>query len=241
MNVHYLRLELMRLLRNPRTVIFTIVMPSVLYLVFSNTNSGRLGGISTAAYIMVSMAAYGSIGAAMFSAAGIATERRIGWNRQLRLTPLPPSAYVLAKGIAAWCVTLVGLVLVYVVGFASGVRMPWTHWLGTLGATWVAVLPFVLLGIGIGYVGNVDLVQPVTMLFFFGMSIVGGLWVPVEAMPDVMGQIAQLVPSYWLGAAGRAVIGGQDFGWKGVVVLLVWTLAIGGFAASRYRADTAKA
>lgn len=241
MSVQYLRLEIMRTLRNPRTVVFTVVMPSLLFLVFSRVGGGQLGGISSSAYVMVSMAAYGSIGAALFAAANIALERRIGWNRQLRLTPLPATAYVLAKAVVAWLVTLVALLLVYVVGFASGVRMPWASWLAVIGATWLAVVPFVVLGVGIGYVGNVDLVQPVSMVVLFGMAIIGGLWVPVEAMPAVMHVVAQLTPSYWLGLVGRAAIGAPGFGVTGVLVLAGWTALFAVFAARRYQADTARA
>ncbi|MGH3094783.1 MAG: ABC transporter permease, partial [Streptosporangiales bacterium] len=235
MNANYIRLEMLRILRNPQTLIFTVVMPSVLFLVFSQTSSGKLASISASAYIMVSMAAYGSIGAAMFSAARIAMERKLGWNRQLRLTPLPPRAYVLAKGLVAWLVTLLSLLMVYVVGFATGVRMPWPDWLQVLGGTWLATIPFVLLGIGIGYLGKVDLVQPVTMFIFFGMSILGGLWIPVEVMGGVVQQIAELLPSYWLGLAGRAAIGAPGFGLDGVAVLVAWAAVFGAFAAWRYR------
>lgn len=241
MNAQYIRLEIMRVLRNPRTAIFTIAMPAVLFLVFSHTGGGKLGGVEASAYIMVSMASYGAIGASVFSAANIALERKVGWNRQLRLTGLPSSAYVLAKGIAAWLVTLVSLLVVYGVGFASGVRMPWEHWLLAIVATWLAVIPFVLLGVGIGYVGNVDLVQPVTMVTFFGMSILGGLWIPVEVMPHLMAQIAHIVPSFWLAMAGRAAVGAPGFGWTGVGVLALWGLAFAAFAAWRFRADTSRA
>lgn len=241
MSISYLRMEIMRVLRNPRTAIFTVAMPAVLFLVFGHLNNGMLANISAKAYVMVSMAAYGSIGAALFSAANIALERKIGWNRQLRLTPLPPLAYVLAKGIVAWLVTLVSLVCVYAVGVVSGVRMPWPQLLEAVGATWLAVIPFVLLGVGIGYVGNVDMVQPATMFTFFGMSILGGLWVPVEVMPHILQTIAEIVPSYWLGLAGRAALGAPGFGWKGVLVLLVWAALFAAFASRRYRADTARA
>lgn len=243
MNAQYVRMEIMRVLRNPRTVIFTVIMPSVLFLVFGKLggSGGSLGGIGAEAYVMVSMAAYGAIGSALFSAANIAFERKVGWNRQLRLTPLPPRAYVLAKGIVAWLVSLVSLLLVYAVGFASGVRMPAHSWAEALGGTWLALIPFVLLGIGIGYVGNVDMVQPATMFVFFGMSILGGLWVPVQVMPHALAQLAQAIPAYWLALAGRAAIGAPGFGLEGVLVLVGWAVLFGAFAATRYRADTARA
>jgi ABC-2 type transport system permease protein len=41
---------------------------------------------------MVGLAAFGTMGAVLSSGARIAAERSTGWNRQLRLTPLPVSA-----------------------------------------------------------------------------------------------------------------------------------------------------
>lgn len=241
MNLTYLRIETLRVLRVPQTLMLAMGLPVVLFLVFSNLFSGRLGGITSTAYTMQSMAAYGSLAAAMFSAAAIALERRIGWNRQLRLTPLPPAVYVLVKGLTAWLVTIPGLALVYIAGAAMGASMPVWQWVALFGVTWAALLPFVLLGIGLGFVGTSESIQAVTAVLMLGLALFGGLWFPVQIMPDVMADIARMLPSYWLGMAGRAVMGAPGFGWAGVAALVGWTVAIGAFAAIRYRVDTKRA
>jgi ABC-2 type transport system permease protein len=63
------------------------------------------------------------------------------------------------------------------------------------------------------------------------------MWFPVEVMPDLMQTIARLLPSYWLNAFGRAVMGASSFTWAGVAVLLGWTAAIAAVAVLGYRAD----
>jgi ABC-2 type transport system permease protein len=40
------------------------------------------------------MAAYGMIGASLSNAIPISQERASGWTRQLRITPLPASAWI---------------------------------------------------------------------------------------------------------------------------------------------------
>lgn len=216
-------------------------MPAVLFLFLSRVvGEGGSRGISYSAYLMVNMAAYGAIGSALFSAANIALERRLGWNRQLRLTPLRPYAYVLAKGVVSWLVTAASLLLVYVIGFAAGVRMPLLAWPAAFGATVLAILPLVVLGVGVGLLGRVEVVQPVLTVLFLGLALIGGLWFPIEVMPDVLAEIAKLTPSYWLGAAARSGIGLDDFSPKGVLVLGAWVLLFGAFAAWRYRVDTAR-
>lgn len=241
MNATYLRLEILRVLRQPQTAVFTIGLPVVLFLVFSSLFSGGLGGIGSDAYTMQSMAAYGSLGACLFSASAIALERRMGWNRQLRLTPLPPVMYVLVKGLTAWLVAVPALLLVYVAGAARGVAMPVWQWTALFGVTWAALLPFVLLGIALGFMGTSESIQAITAFLMIGLALLGGLWFPVEIMPELMAHIARALPSYWLGMAGRAVMGAPGFGWIGVGALVGWTAALGMFAAIRYHSDTKRA
>ncbi|MBW0091311.1 ABC transporter permease [Pseudonocardia sp. KRD-184] len=242
MNPTYLRLEILRVLRVPQLLVFTVVLPLVLFLVFANLfGAARFGGVSSTAYTMQGMAAYGSLGGALFSTAAIALERRIGWNRQLRLTPLPPSRYVLVKGLAAWLVTLPGLVLVYTAGALLGVALPLWRWFALAGVTWTALLPFVVLGIALGFTGSSESVQAVSTFVLLALSLLGGVWFPIEILPEWVQAVARALPSYWLNAAGRAVIGGPGIGWTGVGVLLAWTAALGLFAASRYRADARRA
>ena len=93
LNPTLLRIELLRVLRNRRTMIFTLVMPAVFYLIFGVSQSYAdqdAGRGNVAAYIMISMAAYGAMIASTGGGAMVATERAQGWSRQLRLTPLSP-------------------------------------------------------------------------------------------------------------------------------------------------------
>jgi ABC-2 type transport system permease protein len=241
MTLTYLRLELLRVVRVPQLLSFTVVLPVVLFLVFSGLFDNSMGGVSGTAYTMQSMAAYGSLGAAMYPTAAIALERRIGWNRQLRLTPLPPVRYVLVKGLTAWLVTLPGLTLVYVAGALRGVSMPIGQWAALVATTWTALLPFVLLGIGLGFVGTSESIQAVTTFLILVLSLLGGFWFPVQILPDTVQTVAHALPSYWLNAIGRAVMGTTGVGWTGVAVLAGWTAAAAMFAAARFRADARRA
>ncbi|HXZ77005.1 MAG TPA: hypothetical protein VEH31_39875, partial [Streptosporangiaceae bacterium] len=95
-----LKLEIRRLLRNRRTVIFALVTPSIFFLLFGlnaayASESAGKGNVS--AFILISMALYGSVLATTSGGAMISIERAQGWTRQLRLTPLSPLAYVVTK------------------------------------------------------------------------------------------------------------------------------------------------
>ena len=59
-------------------------------------------GISAPLYYMVGLAAFGTMAAILSSGARIAGERAVGWNRQLRLTPLRTRDYFRTKVITAY-------------------------------------------------------------------------------------------------------------------------------------------
>src|SRR6201992_2046538 len=91
------RTEIHRLRRNRRYFLFTLGLPVVLYLIAAKQGTSAYG-VAFAAYYMVAMATFGSFsGALNGNSIRISEERKVGWIRQLRLTPLPASAYVIAK------------------------------------------------------------------------------------------------------------------------------------------------
>src|SRR4051794_41236384 len=122
MNRDYLIFDIRRTLRNRRVLIFSILMPLVLFLIFGLTipQDADEAGISAIAYVMVSMAMFGSMSAAMSSGGVIAAERDGGWNRTLRLTPLKPQAYVVNKVILSLLLAGPPLLGVFVVGLTFG-------------------------------------------------------------------------------------------------------------------------
>ncbi len=91
MTVTYLRLELLRTYRNIRYLLFTLGIPVILFLVIGGAfDNQRILGVSGQTWYMINMAVFGALGAVLGVGARIAVERDAGWNRQLRLTPLPP-------------------------------------------------------------------------------------------------------------------------------------------------------
>ena len=88
-NTTVLRIELKRMLRNRRTLFFALVFPAGLFFAIGSSSGwqDKVGYGNVAAYIMVSMALYGGALIAASTGASVATERALGWSRQLRLRP----------------------------------------------------------------------------------------------------------------------------------------------------------
>ncbi len=224
--------------KNWSFVLFSVGLPVVLYLVFSQMFGGSDGdGYDWAAMTMVSMAAYGSLGAAMAGGAQLAVERRSGWFRQLALTALPPRSFLWAKAAVIMLLVLPSLILVYLAGFVvGGVRLPLTVWLGSLGLMWLALIPMAIFGIVIGLWAKAEAVAGFTTLVLLLLAMLGGLWFPVQLMPPVMQAIAQALPSYWLAELGRyPLLPGAAFPVTGVLVLLAWSAVLTALGVLGYR------
>nr|WP_241961894.1 ABC transporter permease subunit [Rhodococcus opacus] len=119
LNTTLLGLELRRLLRNRRTMIITLVMPVVFFLIFglNPSYSGESAGNGNAsAYVMISMAPYGAMIASTSGGAMVSVERASGWSRQLRLTPPVPRVYIFVKVLVAMMLGLGAVGVVYLVG-----------------------------------------------------------------------------------------------------------------------------
>jgi len=79
------------------------------------------------------------------------------------------------------------------------------QWLALTASIWAGSLVFAALGVAIGYLASGDTVRPITMLFYFGLSILGGLWMPTTTFPEWLQEIAKWVPTHAYAALGQAV------------------------------------
>ncbi len=242
-----IRLEITRTLRNRKFMFFSVLYPGVLFLLVTAgaDSSKKLDGtdLTVVAYYMVAMAAFGAMTAVLMgNAERIAREREKGWVRQLRLTALPGRGYVVAKIASAATVSLPSILIVMVLGAAvKGVRLDAWQWAAIAFSTWAGSMVFAALGVAIGYVATADVARPVSMLFYFVMAMLGGLWVPFTTFPHWLRTIAGYLPGRAYAAMGQTIEFGDAPHAKDVTVLVVYLLLFAGAAAWLYRKDTRKA
>lgn len=241
MSFGYLAVEVRRVLRSTRFLVFSVVFPVLLFLLYV----AIFAGDDTAAVgvLMVNMTAFGALSATLFAGGRFAVERAAGWQRQLRLTPLSGSGYLAAKGVTAMLLALPAVVLVPLIGaVVEGVSLDAAGWVRVTVGVWLAVVPFALIGLLIGQLGTPDSIQPIMSLTMMVMSLLGGIFIPVDSMPGWLLDVARILPSYWLGQVGRGAVTTElsvDLG-KAALVLALWTVAVGFGVARRYRRDSAR-
>jgi ABC-2 type transport system permease protein len=238
----YLGYELLRTFRNRRFFFFSLGFPLVLYFLIAgpnqNTHNLRGTGLSAPLYFMVGLAAFGTMNAMLSAGARIAGERSVGWNRQLRITPLSTRAYFRAKVITGYAMAAITLAALYIAGTTLGVRLTGREWAQMTGLILIGLIPFASLGIVIGHLVTPDSIGPVMGGSTALLALLGGTWFPITG--GAMKAIGEALPSYWLVQAGHVGLGGKPWSTTGWIVIAVWTL--GGIAAARwaYARDTKK-
>src|SRR3954451_536286 len=246
----YVRFELLRTVRNKRSFFFSLAFPIVMYFLIAlpNRKEHNLGGtpghpthLFAPQFFMIGLLAFGSMIAVLSGGARIAAERAVGWNRQLRLTPLRARSYFRAKVLTGYLMAAIAIVLLYASGISLGVRMPFADWIRMTGLVLVALIPFAALGIALGHLLTVDSMGPamggITALFAF----LGGTWFPVTGSGFFV-ELCKSLPSYWLTRAGRIGLGGDRNPWgsRGWLTIAVWAVACAAIAIWAYRRDTAR-
>jgi ABC-2 type transport system permease protein len=243
LNPTLLRIELLRVLRNRRTMIFTLVMPAVFYLIFGVSQSYAdqdAGRGNVAAYIMISMAAYGAMIASTGGGAMVATERAQGWSRQLRLTPLSPVAYVFVKLLTAMLLGALAVLVVYVMGVFTKAQMDTVGlWVATALIAWAGSLVFAAFGLFMGYLLPSENVMQIIGPGLAILAFAGGLFVPLED-GSTLQKIAQFTPMYGISSLAHAPLTGDSFQWVWVLNVAAWLVVFAGGAIWRFRKDTAR-
>ncbi|MGW7581306.1 ABC transporter permease [Kitasatospora sp. NPDC054768] len=236
-----IRLEILRTLRNRRYLLFTVAYPALMYVFFINAygSTQLAGGLPVKTYFMVSMATFGAVGAVLTgSAQRISLERKSGWVRQLRLTALPGRAYTVGKIAATAVTTLPAILVVFAVGASQGVSLSVPQWLGLAAALWLGSFVFAALGVALGYAAAPDAVQPIVMITYMAMALLGGTWFPVSGSLE---RFARFNPVYLYNQLADFTRPGHSLDTGAVAGLAAFLVVFGAAAAALYRRDSRQA
>jgi ABC-2 type transport system permease protein len=222
--------QLRRVGRNKQFLFFTVLLPALFTIFFTKVFGGFAGTAAErqeyATTYMVSMMAYGAIGAALGATIRISFDRASGWLRQLRITPVPSSSVVGVDVAVGMLLTLPSLVVVALVGgLVNGVQLAPLTWLALVAVLWLGSGAFVALGLLIGFSFDEKAAGGAIGILGTILAALGGLWVPVAVFPEFLRALAHTLPSYWYAELGRDVV-------AGAAPSPLAVLALAGFAAA---------
>lgn len=238
----YTRYELLRTLRNRRFFLLSLGFPLVLFFLIAgpqrDVRNLNETGISAPLYYMVGLVSFGTMSAMLSSGARIAGERAVGWNRQLRISPLSTRAYFRAKVLTAYLMALLTMTVLYISGAALGVELAAGDWVKMTLLILVGLAPFAALGITLGHMLTPDSIGPAMGGGVSLLALLGGTWFPITS--GFLHDIGQLLPSFWLVQASHVAVGGHAWSTKGWIVVLAWTVVLAALARRAFRNDTGR-
>src|ERR1700732_1402152 len=154
-------------LKNLRLRVYTasvISFPLMFYVLFGLVLNSReaIGGTGVPTYLIATYGTFGVMGASLFgTAAGLASDRGLGWLQVKRASPMPPFAYFAAKVITSMIFSAVIIMVLFTLGFGlGGVRMPPVYFAKLLGTLVAGSLPFSAMGLALGYFAGPNSAPP---------------------------------------------------------------------------------
>jgi ABC-2 type transport system permease protein len=230
-------MELRLMLRNGEQLLLTIIIPTVLLILFAsapiaNLPKPRIDFLTPGVLALAVMST-------AFTGQAIATgfERRYGVLRRLGTTPLPRATLLLAKTISVICVELLQVALLCVVGLAFG-WSPHGNAIGVVGLLVLGTAAFSSLGLLMAGTLRAEATLAAANLVYLLMLVLGGVAFPLTDFSTGVRHVLELLPISALSGGLRTVLlSGRTAPLHDWLTLIVWTILAAAAAARFFRWD----
>jgi ABC-2 type transport system permease protein len=224
-------LETKMLLRNGEQLLLTVVIPTLLLVLFSSVDIVDTGEGEAVDFLTPGVLALAVLSTA-FTGQAIATgfERRYGVLKRLAASPLPRWGLMTAKTVSVLVTEVLQVVLLTGIAFALG----WSPHGGPLPVLLLMVLGTAAFsGLGLLMAGTLkaEATLAAANLVFLLLLVGGGVIVPLDKFPDPVREVLGLLPVSALSDGLRDVLQhGAGMPWGDLGILAVW--AVAGLAAA---------
>jgi ABC-2 type transport system permease protein len=233
------RVNFLDLMRWPGYVVPTVIFPAMFYalfdLPFARTRAAAADETALAFIV------FAIVGVTLYQfGVGIAQERGRPWERYLRTLPVSAIVRFCARILTAVIFGLITAAVVALVARAfSPMDLNLAQWLRLLLYGIAGGVPFVLIGISIGYWTSARAAVPIATACNLLLAYGGGLWMPPQYLPDFVQRISPYLPTRQFADLLWSVTGGGG-AMRALAGLTCYTLIFGFIAAVGYRRDERK-
>lgn len=232
------RYNMLETLRIPIAVIGTAVFPSLAFLFFVVPQADAFGA-EAATQSVISLSVFSLCVGSLFNfGLTIAENREKPWDPYLRTLPASGPARILGHLIATGGLSLISLLPLVLLGalLTDATASPLEIVLGLLALT-LTSLPFMLLGICIGYSMPTKAAIAVIQLTFFALAFGGGLFLPPQLFPDWLDSVSQFLPTRHARELTIWAVQGGELPLFALLGSLAWTVGLSVLAVVLYRRD----
>ncbi len=231
-------LETRMLLRNGEQLLLTVVIPTLLLVLFSAVDIVDTGAGEAVDFLAPGILALAVMSTA-FTGQAIATgfERRYGVLKRLGASPLPRWALMTAKTGSVLVTEILQVVLLTVIAFALG-WSPHGDPLSVLLLLALGTAAFSGLGLLMAGTLRAEATLAAANLVFLLLLVGGGVIVPLDRFPAAARSVLELLPISALSDGLRDVLQhGAGVPWGDLGVLAAWAVLGLGAAARWFRWD----
>jgi ABC-2 type transport system permease protein len=227
-------LETRMLLRNGEQLLLTVVIPTLLLVLFSSVDIVDTGAGSPVDFLTPGVLALAVMSTA-FTGQAISTgfERRYGVLKRLAASPLPRWALMTAKTAAVLVTEILQVILLTVIAYALG----WSPHGNPFAVFLLLVLGTAAFsGLGLLMAGTLkaEATLAAANLVFLLLLVGGGVIVPLTKFPPAVRHVLNCLPISALSGGLRAVLQhGAAMPWGDLGILAVWAV-VGLGAAGRF-------
>ncbi|MFF8828854.1 ABC transporter permease [Streptomyces sp. NPDC015131] len=228
--------ETRMLLRNGEQLLLTVIIPSLLLVLFSTVDIVDTGGGKAVDFLAPGVLALAVMSTA-FTGQAIATgfERRYGVLKRLGASPLPRWALMTAKTAAVLVTEVLQVALLTVIALLLG----WSPQGGPLPVVLLLLLGTAAFsGLGLLMAGTLraEATLAAANLVFLLLLVGGGVIVPLDKFPGAARAVLELLPISALSDGLRDVLqGGSGMPWGAAGILAAWAVLGLGAAARFFR------
>ncbi|MFC8954935.1 ABC transporter permease [Streptomyces sp. NPDC057101] len=229
-------LETRMLLRNGEQLLLTVIIPSLLLVLFSTVDIIDTGADQAVDFLAPGVLALAVLSTA-FTGQAIATgfERRYGVLKRLGASPLPRWALMTAKTLAVLVTEVLQVALLTAIALALGWN-PHGDPLSVLVLLVLGTAAFSGLGLLMAGTLRAEATLAAANLVFLLLLVGGGVIVPLERFPDAARSVLELLPVSALSDGLRSVLqDGAAMPWGDALTLAVWAVLGLGAAAKFFR------
>lgn len=219
--------EVKRAIRNPYYVFWSLLIPVCFYVIFTKVfifNDNAADQALWEAHYLMSMAAFSVMGSSVMTVGiRLVQDKQQGFITFLKVTPLPEYVYIISQMVGQSVIHILSIVVIFFAGaLLNDVSLTAMQWM--LSGIWILFgsLVFLALGTLVGTMNKVETASGVSNILFLGLALLGGMWMPLNAMPTLLQDIATWLPSYHYANGPWEIIRGNSPAWNNILMLIAF-------------------
>lgn len=207
------RRNLIKIVRVPDILVFTILQPIMFVLLFSQVYGGAMNVDNYTMFLMAGIFAQTVVFGSTWSGSAMAQDLKSGIIDRFRTLPMSPSAVLIGRTNGDLVINSISMAIMMATGYVVGWRVT-TSFAGFLGGVGILLLfsyafSWVMALLGLS-VRSPEVINNASFMILFPLTFISNAFVPLHTMPSGLRAIGEWNPVSALVQAARELFGNTN-------------------------------